>query len=428
MRESRSFLKTLGPGLLFAGASVGVSHLVQSTRAGATFGLGLVGIVIFANVFKYPAFSFGPRYAAATGTSMLEGYRRQGKWALVLYTIMTVGTMFTIQAAVTVVTGGLMAALFGATQPILGMAPHVAFSGLLTVICAGIVSIGHYKWLDKIIKAVVAILTVTTLITTMLIIPDLPWDSFAILPSSVQIEDAMVIVAIVTLIGFMPSAIDISVLHSLWTLARSRETGSKPGSKLAMLDFNIGYIATAILGVCFVFLGAAVMFQSGQEFSPSAGVFAGQIISLYTAHLGDWTRPIIATAAFTVMFSTTMVVVDAYPRMFGVLINRFKGEETPWQPDATSRKIYWVAIVIMAVGSLLIVRFMMKDFLTLIDIATGLTFLTAPVLSLLNHRAMLSEAVPKADRPGKAMVVYSLGSIGISGLLAVYFVYVKWLS
>ena len=28
-------LKKLGPGLLFAGAAIGVSHLVQSTRAGA---------------------------------------------------------------------------------------------------------------------------------------------------------------------------------------------------------------------------------------------------------------------------------------------------------------------------------------------------------------------------------------------------------
>ena len=35
-------LKNLGPGLLFAGAAIGVSHLVQSTRAGADFGLGLI--------------------------------------------------------------------------------------------------------------------------------------------------------------------------------------------------------------------------------------------------------------------------------------------------------------------------------------------------------------------------------------------------
>ena len=35
--------KRLGPGLLFAGAAIGVSHLVQSTRAGADFGWGLYG-------------------------------------------------------------------------------------------------------------------------------------------------------------------------------------------------------------------------------------------------------------------------------------------------------------------------------------------------------------------------------------------------
>ncbi|MFV1959924.1 MAG: divalent metal cation transporter, partial [Planctomycetota bacterium] len=79
----RTFWKAFGPGLLWAGAAVGVSHLVQSTRGGAKFGLGLLGVVIVANVFKYPAFSFGPRYAAATGTSLLEGYRRRGRWALI---------------------------------------------------------------------------------------------------------------------------------------------------------------------------------------------------------------------------------------------------------------------------------------------------------------------------------------------------------
>ena len=70
-----SFLRSLGPGLLFAGTAVGVSHLVQATRAGADFGLTLLWLVILANVLKYPAFESGARYAAATGTSLLEGYR-----------------------------------------------------------------------------------------------------------------------------------------------------------------------------------------------------------------------------------------------------------------------------------------------------------------------------------------------------------------
>ena len=57
----QSRLKAMGPGLLWAGAAVGVSHLVQSTRAGANFGFAMLWVVIVANLFKYTAFEFGPR-------------------------------------------------------------------------------------------------------------------------------------------------------------------------------------------------------------------------------------------------------------------------------------------------------------------------------------------------------------------------------
>jgi Mn2+/Fe2+ NRAMP family transporter len=57
-------LAKLGPGLLYAGAAVGVSHLVQSTRAGAQFGFALVAVVIISNILKYPFFQVGPRYSA----------------------------------------------------------------------------------------------------------------------------------------------------------------------------------------------------------------------------------------------------------------------------------------------------------------------------------------------------------------------------
>lgn len=50
-------ISKLGPGLLFAGAAIGVSHLVQSTRAGADFGWGLIWALILVNIFKYPFFN-----------------------------------------------------------------------------------------------------------------------------------------------------------------------------------------------------------------------------------------------------------------------------------------------------------------------------------------------------------------------------------
>ena len=55
----KSFLQSLGPGLLFAGAAIGVSHLVQSTRAGAEYGFGLIWALLLVHLFKYPFFSLG---------------------------------------------------------------------------------------------------------------------------------------------------------------------------------------------------------------------------------------------------------------------------------------------------------------------------------------------------------------------------------
>jgi hypothetical protein len=66
-----------------------------------------------ANVFKYPFFEFAPRCAIATGKSLQEGYFLLGRWAFGIFLLITIGTMFTIQAAVTLVNAGLLGIILG---------------------------------------------------------------------------------------------------------------------------------------------------------------------------------------------------------------------------------------------------------------------------------------------------------------------------
>ena len=80
-----TFSKTAGPGILFACTAIGVSHLVQSTRAGADYGLMMVGFVIVVTLLKYPFFEYGSRYANSTQTSIIDGYKQLGNPALWLY-------------------------------------------------------------------------------------------------------------------------------------------------------------------------------------------------------------------------------------------------------------------------------------------------------------------------------------------------------
>ena len=149
--------KKLGPGLLFAGAAIGVSHLVQSTRAGADFGFGLLWALFLVNIIKYPFFQMGPRYASVTGKSLLDGYYKLGKPVLWVYFFLTLGTMFTIQTAVTIVTAGIAVQLFGISNDI------AVWSVVITLLCAAILAIGKYRILDKLMKVIIITLTISTL-------------------------------------------------------------------------------------------------------------------------------------------------------------------------------------------------------------------------------------------------------------------------
>ena len=113
MSKWKNIAKTLGPGILFASTAIGVSHIVQSTRAGADFGFALIPFVLAANLFKYPFFEYGSRYANSTGESIIDGYKRVGNWMLWLYFLITLGSMFFVTAAVGAVTAGFLQNLFG---------------------------------------------------------------------------------------------------------------------------------------------------------------------------------------------------------------------------------------------------------------------------------------------------------------------------
>ena len=112
MSKLKIALKNLGPGLLFASMAIGTSHLVLSTKAGAQYGWIMIIPIILANILKYPFFEFGVRYTNVTKKSLIEGYLNMGRKYLWLYALITLVSVFTILAALYVVTAGLFINLF----------------------------------------------------------------------------------------------------------------------------------------------------------------------------------------------------------------------------------------------------------------------------------------------------------------------------
>ncbi|MEH6407013.1 MAG: Nramp family divalent metal transporter [Leeuwenhoekiella sp.] len=395
-------LKKLGPGLLFAGAAIGVSHLVQSTRAGADFGMGLVWALLFIHLIKYPFFQFGPRYAAATGESLLAGYKRLGKGVLICYFIMTLLTMFTIQTAVTIVTAGIATYLFGINIDI------VAWSIIITLLCAGILILGNYKILDKLMKVIIVTLTISTLIAVAIAFFDKtnPVSLEQVIP-----KDKLGIAFLIAFMGWMPAPLDISIWHSLWSLEKAKE--GDMNVKAALFDFNIGYLGTIIVGICFISLGALVMFNTGTTFSSSGTAFAKQLIDMYTSHLGEWAFVIIGIAAFTTMFSTTLTTLDASPRSMAKTTELLTGK--------TLKHSYTLWIIILIVGTCSILVFLTSEMGQLVQIATILSFLTAPFFAIANYLVMTSSAVPEEARPKKPLRILSWISIALLVAFSVWY-------
>ncbi len=384
-----TIFRKLGPGILFAGAAIGVSHLVQSTRAGADFGFGLIWALILINLVKYPFFQFGPRYALATRESLLEGYRRMGKGVLVMYYILNLGTMFAIQAAVTAVTAGIAARL-------LGIESTGWTSVVVALLCFAVLWRGKYNWLDKAMKIIVLVLSVSTLLAVVFSLLEKPEISLAqVLPLSQS--DWIFLIAFM---GWMPGPLDISIWHSLWALEKKKISPTTT-LKTSLFDFNVGYAVTFVLGCCFVILGATVMFNSGITFSANGATFAGQLIGLYTSLMGNGWFIIIAVAALATMFSTTITTLDASPRVMAhtaLLLNGRVNKQQSW-------------LVILTLGTCAIFLFFASEMGLLVKIATILSFLTAPFYAAANFRLVTSKHMPYEHRPKKGMRIFCLSSI-----------------
>jgi Mn2+/Fe2+ NRAMP family transporter len=395
----KSLWKAFGPGILFASTCIGVSHLVQSTRAGADYGFELVLFIVLANLFKYPFFEFGSRYAAATGQHLLEGYIRQGRWAIWLYFLISLVATFTVTAAVTFVTAGMLNNLLGLDVD------GTLMSGIVLSFCTALLLVGKFNLLDHLLKVIGAILlisTITAFVGVLIRGPIEPVKDF--IPKELWERNG--IIFLIALMGWMPTAVDLSTWNSIWAVEKMKQTGRRNQMKEVLFDFNFGYIITAILAICFLTLGAFVMYGSGEELSSNSTTFSDQVVRLYTQSLGSWAYLIIAIAAFSTMFSTTITVVDGYGRAMGETMRLL------FFKQSAPGTLYKTLMILVSVGAFIFIWLLAANLKQLVDLATTFSFVVAPIIAWINYQVITSDQIAQKDQPPRWLKL-----LAISGLI-----------
>lgn len=412
MNPIKKYGEKLGPGMLFAAACVGTSHLVQSTRAGADYGLALWWVIVLACFIKYPVFHFGSAYAAATGESLIESYLRQGKWAVFFFAAELFVNMFIATSAVALITGGLVNNSLDWDMDAVSMASLLLIGSSILLIS------GKYHLFERVTTLFVVLFTVLILLAVVLAVPKIEPQMLDFTPSFDT--DLKTILFIIALAGWMPTAVGASVFQSLWVCAKSKDLKRNFTPREARFDFNLGYAGTAVLAFCFLLLGAVFMHQGGVAVAGSVSNFAGQFIGLFTQSIGAWSYPIIAVAATTIMFSTLLTLMDACPRALTSLVAHFAADKGIKTRAATS---YTAFVILQCLGAIMILFAFMQSFRAFIDFATSVAFLVAPFIAFINHRAMFSATVPSDLQPGSLLYSWSLFGIVTLAIFAFCYLY-----
>jgi Mn2+/Fe2+ NRAMP family transporter len=124
------------------------------------------------------------------------------------------------------------------------------------------------------------------------------------------------------------------------------------------------------------------------------------------------------------MFSTTLAVVDIYPRVMMELAKshvRFKLKTELNPPKA--KLIYWLFLFLVPIVALVIINFFKGGFTHLVDFAVALSFISSPVIGYYNLKLMSSKHMPELSRPKKGYIQLSWSFLIFLIMFSMVFVY-----
>ncbi|MHC4167125.1 MAG: Nramp family divalent metal transporter [Planctomycetota bacterium] len=408
-----SLFGKLGPGLLLAATAIGASHLVMSPQAGSLFGYQLLWLVTLTHLFKYHAFEFGPRYAAATGESLIAGYMRvpgPKGWALWILMGGTVAQGIGVLAGVVSIAAAVLTTFVGRMS-------LEFYTALVIVTVLGFLFLGGYGWLDFLNKIMMTVLFLATLAVFVPAVPPPAAFTNFVIPSIP--EGSIPLIA--AILGWMPTGIDVSIWHSLWTLEKHPELVSKGAQgarkleilRLSLTDMRIGYALSFVVAAVFLILAA--LFLQGTEQKIADEEFAKSLAAIYTNRIGPWMYVVFMVAAFSAMYSTTYTVMDGFSRSFAETVATLR-------PDLRAKwwkRLYWGFVLTTAIFAFVVVV-KSGNPVKLVTVVALLSLCVAPLYYGLNYYCVtrfITEDKFRARIPARVVALLGIVVMFLATLL-----------
>jgi Mn2+/Fe2+ NRAMP family transporter len=292
-------VKQVGPGLLAAATGVGAGDLVATMVAGAEYGMVLLWAAVLGTGLKLALAEGVGRWHLATGTTLLDGWRRLGYWATVFFGAYIVIWGFVYGATAMSAVGLPLNALFGG----LSVRYWAMIAGVVGLV---LVWAQRYHVFEKFMTVLVLIKFVSVVSVALLVSPNLGEVFSGLVP---RLPEGSV-VNVLGLIGGVGGTITMAA-YGYWMIAK----GWKGTRWLSMmrLDNTVGYVMTGIFVIAMLIVGAEML--RGQNLTSSDS----GLLTLGTAlgeTYGDWARIMFLIGFLAVTSSSLLGVWNGVSLLF----------------------------------------------------------------------------------------------------------------
>ena len=141
--------------------------------------------------------------------------------------------------------------------------------------------------------------------------------------------------------------------------------------------------------------------------------YSKTLVSMFTEAVGTWSFYIILIAAFATMFGTSITLADGYCRSVVRVIDLMRDKKS-------TNKEYLIWLVVLMVGSIVVLKISGGNLGKVMNLATGTSFIIAPLAAFLNYKIIFSKEIPDSHKPKnwlKYLAIFGIAFLSVFSVL-----------
>ncbi len=356
MKNVKSLISIIGPGILVAATGVGAGDLATATFTGTRLGTAVLWAVVAGAALKYLLNEGLTRWQLATETTLLEGcvthFGRFVQWFFAAYLVVWSYLVAMALMSACGVAAHAMLPLFD--DPVTG---KIAFGVLHSFIAVALVRIGGFKLFEKVMSVCIGVMCLVVVVTAVALRPAWGQVATGLFVPSIPDFHGEGLEWTVALLGGVGGTLTV-LCYGYWI----REVGRKGIADLnnCRIDLAVGYGMTAVFGMSMIVIGS----QIGDIDGKGASLIVNIANTLQTTfgEFGPVARWAFLIGAWGAFFSSLLGVWQSMPYLFTDFWGMMKRSEqsaTPPPVDTNSLpyRSYLIGIAVVPISGLILFDF-----------------------------------------------------------------------